>query len=229
MLLFQPSFLEFLVLDRQSVFAGQVWRLVTWVFIPTAGGPIWILLMVWVMVMIGRALEAAWGAFRLNLYIFGGILPVVIGALIFGFSPSPVTLYTTLFLAFAMLYPNQELLVFFVLPVKVKYLGMIMGAMLLLGFIGATMGERLAMLFSMVNFFVAFVPSTLKSMGQRAEVNQRQAKFKAATELEEEHFHKCEGCGKTDVSDPKLEFRVTAEGDELCAECLAKMKNGAAA
>ncbi|TLD70302.1 hypothetical protein FEM03_14045 [Phragmitibacter flavus] len=221
MLLIQPEFFQFLVLDRGRVFAGEVWRLVTWVFVPATTSPIWLLLMVWVMVMIGRALEQAWGAFRLNLYILGGLLAVMVGALIFGFSPEGAPFYTTMFLAFAMLYPNQELLVFFVLPVKVKYLGMIAGALLLLNFISVP-SDRLPILFSIVNFLVAFGPATVKGMGQRAEVSSRRAKFDSAKIPDGEHFFKCAVCGKTDVTDPKQEFRVGVDGEEYCVGCLPK-------
>jgi hypothetical protein len=221
MLLLQPDFFNFLVLDRGRVFTGEVWRLVTWAFIPTTGSPIWLFLMVWVMIMIGRALEHAWGAFRVNLYIFGGLLSVMVGALVFGFNPIGVPLYTTLFLAFAMMYPNQELLVFFVLPVKVKYLGMIAGALLLLNFI-STPSDRLPILFSVLNFLVAFGPSTIKGWGQRAEVSNRRAKFNSAKLSEGEYFYKCKACGKTDLTDPKQEFRVAEDGEEYCVGCLPK-------
>jgi len=226
MLLLQPEFFQFLLLDRNSVLSGEVWRLVTWAFIPSTASPIWLFLMVWVMVMIGGALEQAWGAFRVNLYMFGGMASVVIGAMIFGYNPVGVTLYTTLFFAFAMLYPNQELLVFFILPVKVKYLGMISGALLLLEFIRAPMDGRLAIAFSVANFFVAFGPSVIKGMSHRAEVSQRRAKFESAKVADGAHFHQCKSCGKTDVSDPKLEFRVAGDDEEYCVNCLAKKTAG---
>ncbi len=216
----QPGFEAFLILDRAQVLQGQLWRLVTWVFVIGKIHLIFLFFMVMIMWMMGDALEKAWGAFRVNLYIFGGIVSVIIGTMIFGFNPEGVTLYTTIFLAFARLFPDFELMLFFILPVKVKYLGMITGALVLLNFI-ASPDQRLPILFSMVNFFVAFGPGFIKGVKTRAVVAERRSRFdsaKAAT-VAEGHFHKCDSCGKTDAANPNLEFRVTETGEEFCSEC----------
>lgn len=221
----QPGFLSHLLLHRSLLGAGELWRLITWTFIPAVWSPIAVFFMVWVMVMIGRALEAEWGAFRVNLYLLGGIVAQVVGALVFGSVPSSAFLYTTLFLAFAMLFPDRELLLFFILPVKIKYLGMISGALVVLSLISAksTLGQ-VSIVCGMLNFLVTFGPGFFKRMGQRTKVSQRRAEFQTAVAQVQECFHRCEDCGKTDVTDPKLEFRVTAEDMELCVDCLAKRK-----
>ena len=122
MLKFQPEFASFIALSKSHVMHGEVWRLITWVFDPGDIHPIWLLFAVMLMFMMGDGLEQAWGSFRLNLYILGGIVAVDIGTMIFGFPPPPLTVYSTIFLAFAVFYPDFEILVFFILPVKVKYL-----------------------------------------------------------------------------------------------------------
>jgi hypothetical protein len=221
MLLLQPSFREFISLDSAQVLQGQIWRLVTWVFIPSNSSPIWLLLTILVMVTLGNGLEQHWGAFRLNLYLLGGIFFMMIGALIFGFQPEGLTLYTTLFLAFARLFPDFEFYLFFILPVKVKWLGMITGALLLLNFID-TPSARLPIVFSLLNFFIAFGPGFVKGLKQKAIVTERRSRFESAKTPAGSFFHKCDVCGKTDVDDPKLDFRVTADGGEVCENCRKK-------
>ena len=98
---------------------------------------------------------------------------------------------------------------------------MITGALLLLDFLENSI-VRLPILFSLLNFFIAFVPILFKRMGQRAEVSSRRARFESAKTPEYEHFHKCHSCGKTDRDDPKMEFRVAADDHEYCANCRGK-------
>jgi len=221
LVLLQPEFVDWLLLDSKSVFKGQLWRLITWMFVPGTMGPIWMLLMVMVMITIGNGLEQAWGAFRLNLYIFGGMISVIIGALIFGFQPQGLTLYTTLFLAFATLFPNFEFMLFFILPVKVKWLGMITGGLLLLSFIESP-SAGLPILFSVLNYLVTFGPGFFTGMKQKAKVSERKSRFESAKIPEGTFFHKCDNCGITDVDNPKMEFRVTENDGEYCINCLPK-------
>lgn len=220
----QPRFIEQLFFHESLL--PQAWRLVTWTFIPPVSQPILLLFMIFITIMISRALEEAWGAFRVNLYLLGGILAQLVGAILFGGIPSSAFLETSIFLAFVMLYPNRELLLFLILPLKVKYIGMITAAMMVLSFIEAKHPtQRWDIVFSFVNFFVAFGSTISGWLTQQGQVKHRRAKFKEASLPLEESFHRCESCGKTDVTDPKLEFRVTADGGELCVECLDHRKN----
>lgn len=218
MIKLQPEFESFLVLYRDGVLQGQVWRLITWVFMPGQLNAIFLLFAVMIMFTMGDALESAWGAFRLNLYVLGGVVSNIIGVFIFDFPPMGITLYTTLFLAFAVLFPDFEFLIFFILPVKVKYLGMITGALLLLSFID-TPSSRLPIVFSLLNFFITFAPGFFKGMSQKAATTERRVRFNSGKTPVGSFFHKCHQCGKTDVDDSKLEFRVTADGEEYCVNC----------
>jgi len=219
MVLVQREFINFLVLDRDLVLAGQVWRLITWAFIPITFSPIFLLFAVLIMFMIGRSLDSTWGAFRVNLYFFGGMFFMIMATMIFGAVPAGLTLYTGLFLAFATLFPNFEFMLFFILPVKVKYLGMLMGGFLLLDFINRP-EMRFAIIASILNYLIAFLPGFIKGMNQKAVVANRRAKFESAKHPEQTHFYKCAACGKTDLDDPKQEFRVAEDGEEYCVGCL---------
>lgn len=240
----QPGFLEYILLTKEQVLRGEVWRLVTWVMYPGKIHFIFILFATMLLFMMGDALEAAWGAFRVNLFIFGGMLAVIIQVMFFAPSmasphevlknyPADLMQVTmqmpmqamwfnaSILLAFACIAPNYEILLYMIIPMKVKWLGMITGALLLLDFLENSI-VRLPILFSLLNFFVAFVPIFFKRMGQRAEVSSRRARFESAKTLDYEHFHKCHSCGKTDRDDPKMEFRVAADDHEYCANCRAK-------
>jgi hypothetical protein len=223
MLWMQPAFVSWITLHPEEVMRGQVWRLITWVFIPAINlsdqlAVIWIIFAVMIMFMMGDALESVWGAFRLNLYIIGGILAVIIGAMIFDFTPQGVTLYSTIFLAFAVFFPDVEFLVFFILPVKVKYLAWINGALFLLALIDSP-SARLPILFGLANFIIAFGPGFIRGAKQGAVVAQRRNRFTAARTSESVAFHQCATCKKTELDDKNLDFRVTADGEEYCTVC----------
>src|SRR5436190_734836 len=128
----RPGFESMLTLEPALVLTGQVWRLLTWVFIPTTDSPIWLIIAVWFMMMLSDTLDHAWGPFKVNLYIFGGVISMIIGAMFFHAPPAGLTLYTSIFLACAVIAPEYELLIFFILPVKMKWLAAFTGAGLLL-------------------------------------------------------------------------------------------------
>lgn len=214
----RPDFAESLILWRPLVLQGEWWRLVTWVFVPQSMSALWVILGSLLMLTFSAVLDHAWGAFRVNLYIFGGILSMIVGHWFFGANPIGLALYTSIFLAFCAIVPNYEISLFFILPIKVKYLGMVAGAFELLQFID-TPAMRSAIIFSLLNFFVAFTPVFFRWMKQRGTVSQRRARFESAKPVPSAFFHKCASCGKTDVDDPKLDFRVTADGEEYCTVC----------
>ncbi|MCX7771997.1 MAG: rhomboid family intramembrane serine protease [Clostridia bacterium] len=114
-----------LALIPSEVFKGQVWRLITFILIPDNFSPIWILFTVYLIYMIGTSLERYWGRFKLNIFYLVGILGSIVAAFITGFGMTGMYLNLSLFLAYATLFPEQEFLLFFVLPVKVKYLGIL--------------------------------------------------------------------------------------------------------
>jgi hypothetical protein len=178
------------------------------------------------LMWIGRGLDEAWGAFRVNLYVVGGILSLTLGALIFGYVGGGLFLFQTLLFAFAVFYPNEEIMLFFVIPVKVKWLA-IMGAALL-GF--SVMGQPelfWQVLFANLNFLVAFGPAFVRQSAQRAKVMERKSRFEAASPSAGDFFHQCHVCGKTEVDDKTLEFRVLESGDEICNVCREKGTTGA--
>jgi hypothetical protein len=220
----RPGFADMLYLDPALVLHGEVWRLLTWVFIPPADNPIFLLFAVMLMMMFSEGLDRAWGPFKVNLYVFAGIFFMIIGAMFFNAPPMGLTLYTSIFLAFAVIAPNFEILVFFILPVKMKWLAAITGAGLLLTFVRIP-GLRLPILFSLLNFFIAFGPDFVRWARQRGIVVERRARFDSANASEGSWLHKCHACGKTEFDDPKLDFRVGADGEDYCNVCRPKKQS----
>ena len=136
--------------------------------------------------------------------VLGGLMAMAVGVLF----------------AFASHFPNQEILFYFIIPLKIKWLAYFSGALMLLGFITAP-GMRWEILFSLLNFLVAFGPGFVKSLRHRSEVTERRRRFEEAKAAEDHSLHRCVKCGRTDTQHPQLEFRVTAEGDDICMECRA--------
>lgn len=217
----RPEFQARLALIPPLVYTGEVWRLITWIFIPTTTSPLWLLFAVMLMMMFSEALDRAWGPFKVNLYVFGGALFMIIGAMVFDSPPLGLTLYTSIFLAFAVIAPNFELLVFFILPVKMKWLAAIAGAGLLLNFID-TPPLRLPILFSLLNFIIAFGSRFVGWLRLRGTVVSRRARFESSKAPEGTWVHRCHDCGKTELDDASLDFRVGADGEDYCNVCRSK-------
>ncbi|MBL9132757.1 MAG: hypothetical protein JNG86_16235 [Verrucomicrobiaceae bacterium] len=212
------NYLQFLVLDAQRVLRGEVWRLVTHVFIPRSFSIIWAVLGTMVMMWIGRGLEQAWSSFRVNLYILAWMASVTAGNLIFGWGADALFLYQSLFFAFAVFYPNEEIYVYFILPVKVKWLALISAG--LTGFaVMQSPGMLLPVLAGHLNFLITFAPGLVRDMRQAAKVGERRTRYEAASRPAGEFFHQCSVCKKTEIDDARLDFRVLASGDEICHVC----------
>ncbi len=119
----RPEFLSLLTLSPRAIAQGQVWRLVTYLFIPPDMTLWWILFTLYWVWMVGSNLEAEWGAFKLNIYYFLGMAGTTAAALITGGAQGNTYLNLSLFFAFATLFPEYEILLFFILPIRMKWLG----------------------------------------------------------------------------------------------------------
>ena len=126
------SALNFLYFDPQMVLRGEVWRIVTYIFVPSTTSVFWLVVELYFYYWIGSTLEREWGTARFNLYYWSGVLLTVIGALLAsaitgGNFAVAGTSYVNLsmFLAFALLFPNTQVLLMFIIPVKMKWLAYI--------------------------------------------------------------------------------------------------------
>lgn len=155
--LFFPTFgLIFrLSLFREAVLQGEFWRLLTFLIIPYMGNPLYTFLSLYFYYFIGTTLESRWGARRFLLFYALGALGAIIGAFITGYS-SNTYLNLSLFFAFALVFPDYEILLFFVLPIKMKWLALINALFFLSSFIYQPWSDKVAILFSLANLFLFF-------------------------------------------------------------------------
>lgn len=228
---FMPGLLNWLTLEPGLILRGQLWRIISWVLIPPSSSLISLIFLVLLYYSLGSALERTWGTFRYNVYIFSGILFTVVAAfllygalyLIYGveFSLSSVGLISTnyitmsIFLAFAAIYPDMEVLLYFILPIKMKWMALVYAAMAVYYFIQGGLATRVAIAASLLNFVIFFLSSrNMRRFGPREQA--RKAKFKKQSRPHMTYAggarHRCAVCGRTELDDPNLEFR-------FCSKC----------
>ena len=232
---------KYLILDVGMLMKGQIWRLFTYILMPGLSAssllnPMNILffaLELYLYFWIGNSLENQWGAFRFNLYYISGYLLNIVASFILYFAfdlPYPIGLSyinQSLFLAFAALYPNIQLLLFFIIPVKVKWLGIFYGAMLaynvLQCFIYGQVAMAVAILVSMANFLLFFFYTRNYVRVSPKQMRRRAAYKKEVNRAATITRHKCAICGRTEKDDENLEFRFCSRCDgnyEYCMEHL---------
>ncbi len=213
-----------LMLIPQAVMAGQVWRLVTFILIPPATSAFWILFTLYFYYIIGMGLEQAWGSFKFNIYYLVGMIATIIVSLIGGSPATGVFINLTLFLAFASIYPNHEVLLFFILPVKVKYLGILNAVLLAQQFIMGGIGIKLMILASLANYFIFFGKDFIELFKTKKKVKKNKEKFKVI-EMKDYVRHRCTVCGITERDDPNMEFRYCSKCSGHKEYCMNHLKN----
>ncbi len=213
-----------LMLIPQAVMAGQVWRLITFILIPPATSAFWILFTLYFYYIIGMGLEQAWGSFKFNIYYLVGMIATIIVSLIGGSPATGVFINLTLFLAFASIYPNHEVLLFFILPVKVKYLGILNAVLLAQQFIMGGVGIKLMILASLANYFIFFGKDFIELFKTKKKVKRNKEKFKVI-EMKDYVRHRCTVCGITERDDPNMEFRYCSKCSGHKEYCMNHLKN----
>jgi membrane associated rhomboid family serine protease len=217
-----PGFTSMLDLDPARVRQGEVWRLVTYIFIPQTLSPWWILFALWFLWWIGEGLERAWGAFRLTLYVFIGMIGTTAAAFLFGSNFSNSLLLASLFFALATVYPDEVIYLLFILPVKIKWLALVSAGFLLLEFFLNSIAYRAALVAALSNYLIFFGPEFIYRARHRHDVSVRRKRFESDLRDATEALHKCAVCGATELSKPDLDFRVARDGAEYCVDHLPK-------
>jgi membrane associated rhomboid family serine protease len=217
-----PQYVSVLDLDPAMVRRGQVWRLLTYIFIPQTLSPLWIVFVLWFLWWIGEGLERAFGPFRLTLYFFVGMIGTTVAAFFFGSNFANSMLIASLFYAFARFYPDEVMYVLFILPLKMKWVAWVMALFLFIGFFVGSNAYRMAVVAALANYLIFFGPEIIHDARHRRDVTSRRRRFETSSRSEAEPLHKCATCGATELSDPNLEFRVARNGEEYCVPHLPR-------
>ena len=217
--------LNFFVLLPAFVFQGQWWRLFTMILMPPPPGLFGyaFVAFAWYMFfLMGAALEGYWGEFRYNLFLFTGYALTVAVAFLTPFAPTTnLFIAGSVFLAFAWLNPDFEIALFFILPVKIKWLALLTWLANAYYFAVGSWPLRLQILASVGNFLLFFSQDIIQTMRYRKRVMAAKAQRFAAEGAEPEARHRCRICGKTDLTNPEMDFRYCSKcaGDECyCPE-----------
>lgn len=149
------SFSSYLMFDRAAILRGQVWRILSFIFIPPDSSIVFIIFSLYFYWLIGSALENQWGAFRFNIFYLCGVLGTIAAGFITGYALNDY-LNLSLFFAFALIYPNFRIMLFFLIPVKVKYLAFIDAAYFILMLITDSWRNKIVLLIALANVILFF-------------------------------------------------------------------------
>lgn len=242
-----PSVMGYLTLNPYAILHGQIWRMVTWVISPPSSFDLFTIIMLMFYLSLGTTLEKVWGTWQYNVYIFTGILLTILGSflcmgifyLVYGQAAalamqglcasgawhfSTYFINMSIFLAYAATFPNAQVLLMFVIPIKVKYLGIVYGAMLvyemvqyfrvgLLQYAEYWFGVA-AIAASLLNFLIFWLRSK-NHMNWNPKQVKRKMEFRQDIRRNPNPKitkHKCAICGRSEEDDPTMEFR-------FCSKC----------
>ena len=227
-----------LCFDRSLILQGQVWRLITYPLTYGAGNPNMVLIAIsmFCYYSLGRAMENTWGTFRFNLFYLTGVLMMDVYCLIFGGQASVTYLNLSLFLAYATMYPDTHFLLFFIIPVKAWIFAVFDLLIVVLDLFTMPFPYNFFSVISLANYFLFFGKDVLNVIpvswranirrlfrkGKNQVTNSQRPKvvpfpnagsYEATVATPKAPFtHRCSVCGRTDISNPDLEFRY-------CSRC----------
>lgn len=216
--------MPYLSLNPALIMRGQIWRLVTWIITPPESLSVFTVIMLYFYYSLGTALERTWGTFRYNVYILSGMLFTVAGIMIlYGVSAllnlhvyidyvSTYFLCMSIFLAFAMEYPNMQVMLYFLIPVKIKWMAYLDIAYLLYMLYVTNWTTRIVIVCCLLNFIVLFLATRNYRRISPAEIKRKKHYKQQIKVAQSMAVHKCAICGQTSEMNPQLQFRY-------CSKC----------
>ena len=239
MLMFEPYY----------IMHGQVWRLITWVLIPPRENVLFLVIMLFMYYQLGTALENTWGAFKFNVYIFGGMLLTMLAGFadyfimvyLLNWKPEAtigigyfVTTYyilMSIFLAFSVYFPNMEVRLYFIIPIKMKWMSIFYGILILTSIVTNPWYLSIIIVASMLNFLFFFLSTRNMRRISPKEIKRKRnfvKSYNQGVESAKKNVmydrngvpitrHRCAICGRTEADDDKLEFRY-------CSKCVGNFE-----
>lgn len=246
--LIAPGVLFYLTLNPYEIVHGQIWRIFTWILIPPENQNIFFtLIMLYFYCSIGTSLERTWGTYKYNVYLIGGMLFTVLGSFLlmgyhylfhadaiaavgaeYFFTISSLYFSTyyinmSIFLGFAATFPNAQVLLMFIIPVKVKWLGVVYAVLIAFEFLQCGVDGRFAIAASLLNFLIFFLTSRNMMHLNPKQIHRRQEFKREVRRNTGITKHKCAICGRTEMDSPNMQFRFCSKCDgnyEYCEEHL---------
>lgn len=221
------QFLYNIVLIPQLVLKGEIWRLFTFIATPPSTTPLFVIFWFMLLYTYGQALEHEWGTFRFNLFYLIGYLGTVLAAFIGGGIATTTYIDLSLFWAFAMIYPDFTLRLYFIIPIKIKYLALLSGGFTLLQFFQGTFTGKIAIVMALLNFILFFSGEIISHFHLQKNVSKNRKRFKGQTRSHN-HLrvvHRCAICGVTEQDDPHMEFRYCTQCDGVYEYCSDHLRN----
>ena len=245
LLFVSPAVLDFLTLNPYLILHGQIWRLVTWIIIPPSRLDLFTIVMLMFYYSVGTSLERTWGTFYYNVYLLMGMLFTIIGSfLVMGISYVPggysydvrTIQYGTenyfrmvsgsfstyfvnmsIFLGFAATFPDVQVLLMFIIPIKVKWMGIAYAILLGVQFLQRDIVGKIVIGASLLNFVLFFMMMRSSGIGMRFSPQQVKRRHDYNREIKRAKpmsvaKHKCAICGKNSEDNPEAEFR-------FCSKC----------
>ncbi len=222
-----------LCFNRAAILRGQVWRLVTYPLTFLNGNVLLMFIALVCYYSLGRAMENLWGTLRFNLFYLSGVVMMDIYCMIFNTQADASYLNLSLFLAYATLYPDAQFLLFFIIPVRAWIFALLDLVLVIYGLIFYRFPDNLFSVISLANYFLFFgkdvlnvIPMSWRANARRLVNRQKKGPTKSkvvpfpsagsyeatTAHAKAPYTHRCTVCGRTDVSNPELEFRY-------CSRC----------
>jgi hypothetical protein len=209
-----------LALIPEKVAEGEVWRLFSFLLLPPYGNVLVALIAWYFFWMAGSALEQVWGAFRFNLYLLVGWAATAAASFAEGAHPAGnAFLFVGVLLAFAWMVPDFRIMLYFVIPIPIKWVAWFTWAGLLLAVVVGSWGEKAQAVATAANFLLFFWRDILTELQTGRRRMARQTAAYVAEAKKPEFYHQCRVCGITDRTHPKMDFRYCSKCAGQCCYC----------
>ena len=243
-----PVLYQFLMFDRNAILHGQIWRLFTYPITSFTNNPLFMIILLMCYYSLGRAMENQWGTFKFNLFYLTGVVLMDVYSMIFGCQADVSYLNLSLLLSYATMYPSASFLLFFIIPVKAWVLALFDMAVILLGLFQYPFPYNLFPIIALLNYFLFFGRDVLNVIPMSWQVKVRQFFHKgpaprkkgpakviqfsdaaghqsSSRQTQVPYTHKCTVCGRTDVTNPELEFRYCSKCNGYYCYCEDHINN----
>ena len=242
-----PILYQYLSFNRNAILHGQIWRLFTYPLTTFNSNILFMLITLFCYYSLGRAMENRWGTFRFNLYYFTGMLMMDTYSMIFNCQADVYYLNLSLLLSYSTMYPDASFLLFFIIPIKAWFLALFDLALVLFGLFTDPFPYNLFPIIALANYFLFFGKDVMDVIPMSWQVNIRRVFKKgppkkkgpakvipfpdagsqnaAPKRSEVPYTHKCTVCGRTDVTNPELEFRYCSRCNGYYCYCEDHINN----